>query len=126
MKSFSWVYLIVFTFLSSIVHGQETLTMKQSVQTARANNPILKTLHYNIPLAETDITTAKLRPNPILNNQSLQLVNSNNFRENTGRFNPYNRQVWWQVTKPIRLPSQRRYRIEAAQAGVFLEQQNYF
>ena len=111
--------------LSTASFSQSTLSLKQAVQTAKSNNLFLKTAHYNIGIAETDIISARLRPNLVLNNQSLQLVNSKYFSKGSEMFNPINRQVWWQVTKPIRLPQQRKYRIELAQQNVLLEQNSY-
>src|ERR1700712_4871737 len=126
MKSF-WCYptLSIIVGLSTGAAAQQALSLKQSVQGARTSNPVLKTSFYNIAIAETDITTARLRPNLTLNNQSLQLANSKYFGRNSEGYNPVNRQVWWQLTKQIRLPQQRRYRIELAQNNVLLEQRNY-
>ena len=41
------------------------------------------TAKLNVKIAESDIVTAKLRPNPSLNNQTLQLMQSTGFHENT-------------------------------------------
>ncbi|HMI67538.1 MAG TPA: TolC family protein, partial [Cyclobacteriaceae bacterium] len=111
--------------LSTGSFSQSTFSLKQAVQEAKINNLFLRTAHYNIGIAETDIISAKLRPNLVLNNQSLQLVNSKYFAKGSEQFNPINRQVWWQVTKPIRLPYQRKYRIELAQQNVLLEQNHF-
>ncbi len=111
--------------LSTGSFSQSAFTLKQAVQSAKANNLFLKTAHFNIGIAETDIISARLRPNLVLNNQTLQLVNSKYFAKGSEQFNPINRQVWWQVTKPIRLPQQRKYRIELAQQNVLLEQNSY-
>src|SRR6185295_14836336 len=111
--------------LSTGSFSQNTFSLKQAVQTAKSNNLFLKTAHYNIGIAETDIISARLRPNLVLNNQTLQLVNPKYFAKGSETFNPVNRQVWWQVTKPIRLPQQRKYRIELAQQNVLLEQNSY-
>lgn len=105
--------------------SQSVLSLKQAVQTAKTNNLFLKTAYYNIGIAETDIISARLRPNPAINNQSLLLVNSKYYPKGSEAGSPQNRQVWWQITKPIRLPSQRKYRIEVAQQSVLLEQNNY-
>ncbi len=111
--------------LSTSSFSQSVLSLKQAVQTAKTNNLFLKTAHYNIGIAESDIISAKLRPNPALNNQSLILTNSNFYPKGTEVTSPRNRQVWWQLTKPIRLPNQRKYRIELAQQSVLFEQTNY-
>lgn len=111
--------------LSTGSFSQSTFSIKQAVQTAKTNNLFLKTAHFNIGIAETDIISARLRPNLVLNNQTLQLMNSKYFGRGSEQFTPINRQVWWQVTKPIRLPQQRKYRIELAQQNVLLEQNSY-
>lgn len=79
----------------------------------------MKALGYNINLAEGNLTTSRLHTNPVLNNQSLQLTDPA-YYHGTEFYRPVNRQVWWQLTKPFVLPSQRRYRIELASQGVSL------
>jgi cobalt-zinc-cadmium efflux system outer membrane protein len=105
--------------------AQAPLSLKQALSMARSNNPALKIEAFNIALAESDIITAHLRPNPVLNNQSLQLTDPKFFPPNTGYFNGKNRQVWWQLTKPFQLPAQRRYKIETAQQNVILSQNQF-
>lgn len=116
---------LILVCLGTSALSQTSLSLKQAVQTAKTNNQFLKTAYYNIGIAETDITSARLRPNLNLNNQSLQMTNSKYYAAGTEQFNPLNRQVWWQLTKPIRLPAQRKYRIELAEQSVLL-QQNVF
>lgn len=105
--------------------AQTTYNLQQALQTAKSNNPILKREQFNVDISQADITTAQLRPNVILNNQSLQLVQSSKFPENTGWFNGANRQIWWQVTKPFQLPVQRENKINFAQQNVRLTQKQY-
>lgn len=95
--------------------AQSKYTLQRALQVARSNNPTLKTAQFNMDIAEADIVSSKLRPNPSLNNQTLQLSNSKYFADNTNWNNARNRQVWWQLTKPFQLPDQRKYRIEVAQ-----------
>ncbi len=116
---------LILLCLSTHSFSQSALSLKQAVQTAKTQNLFLKTAHYNIGIAESDIISARLRPNPALNNQSLQLMNSKYYSKGSEFYNPLNRQVWWQVTKPIRLPQQRRYRIELALQNVLYEK-NYY
>lgn len=52
---------ILLALTSLIVKAQTPVSLKQALQTAKANNPILKTQSFNIGIAETDIITAKLR-----------------------------------------------------------------
>ncbi len=105
--------------------AQTTYNLQQALQTAKSNNPILKREQFNVDISQADITTAQLRPNVILNNQSLQLVQSSKFPENTGWFNGANRQTWWQLTKPFQLPVQRENKINFAQQNVRLTQKQY-
>lgn len=70
------LYLIIIlnVLYSYSVTAQNNYTLQKALQLAKTNNPILKTEHYNVSIAQSDIITAGLRPNPILNNQTLQLM----------------------------------------------------
>lgn len=107
------------------VSAQTAYSLQKALQAARVNNPVLKASSYNIPLAEADIVTAKLRPNPTLNNQSLQLMQPAYYAPGTEWQNGKNRQVWWQLTKAFQLPSQRRYKIDAATQAATIAQKEY-
>jgi cobalt-zinc-cadmium efflux system outer membrane protein len=108
-----------------MLFSQTSITLKEAISRAKENNPILKTESFNVGIAQADITTAKLRPNPILNNQTLQLMNPSFFPANTGYLNGHNMQIWWQLTKPMQMPALRKYKLEVAQQGVKLAQTNY-
>lgn len=116
--------LFYFVFCNS-ANAQNNYTLQKVLQTARANNPYLKTEQLNIGIAETDIITAKLRPNPILNNQSLQLMQPSQFPASTNWYNGQNRQVWWQLTKPFQVAGQRKYKIDIANKNVSFAEKNY-
>lgn len=116
--------LFYFVFCNS-ANAQNNYTLQKALQTARANNPYLKTEQLNIGIAETDIITAKLRPNPILNNQSLQLMQPSQFPASTNWYNGQNRQVWWQLTKPFQVAGQRKYKIDVANKNVSFAEKNY-
>jgi cobalt-zinc-cadmium efflux system outer membrane protein len=105
--------------------AQNTLSLQKALQQARSSNLVLKAEQYNMNIAESDIITAKLRPNLTLNNQTLQLVNQDHFAENTSWGNSKNQQVWWQLTKTFQLPSQRHYKVGYAQQSYLLSQKNY-
>jgi cobalt-zinc-cadmium efflux system outer membrane protein len=122
--------LIITAIVTSIwvfepVSAQTKYSLQQALQTAKTNNPILKKEHLNVNIAETDIVTANLRPNPILNNQSLQLIKASKFPDNTSWANHLNRQVWWQVTKPFQMPELRKNKIDFANQNVILNQKAY-
>src|SRR5690606_23176349 len=116
--------LLYFVFSNS-ANAQNNYTLQKALQTAKANNPYLKTEQLNIGIAQTDIITAKLRPNPILNNQSLQLMQPSQFPASTDWSNGQNRQVSWQLTKPFQVAGQRKYKIDVANKNVSFAENNY-
>ncbi|CCG52966.1 Outer membrane efflux protein precursor [Flavobacterium indicum GPTSA100-9 = DSM 17447] len=117
--------VLLYSLLYNPVYAQTNYTLQKALQTARANNPYLKTEQLNIGIAQTDIITAKLRPNPILNNQSLQLMQPSQFPASTDWYNGQNRQVWWQLTKPFQVAGQRKYKIDVANKNVSFAEKNY-
>lgn len=121
-------YILLYVFLCMIclqVNAQESYTLQKALQTAKNNSPILKTEQLNIGITQTNITTAELRPNPILNNQSLQLMQPSQFPANTDWYNGQNRQVWWQLTKPFQIAGQRENKIEVAEKNVLVAEKSY-
>ena len=124
-KSVYTSVILWLSFISVSVIGQTNYTLQKSLQTAKANNPVLKTEAFNVSISEADIITAKLRSNPILNNQSLQLMQPNYFPANTVWSNGKNRQIWWQLTKQFQLPALRKNKIEFAKQNVLLSQKEY-
>ncbi len=139
MKIISWVPLtrinssILPAFLSAIVgilathslEAQSSYTMQSAIVRAKTSSPLLKTEAYSINFAESNLITAKLHTNPVLNNQTLQLMDSKYFASGTDATSRYNRQVWWQLTKPFTPPSQRRNRIDIASQNILLFQKGY-
>jgi cobalt-zinc-cadmium efflux system outer membrane protein len=112
-------------FLTVDTKAQTVYSIQSALASARTNNPFLKTQQFNINIAQSDIITAKLRPNPILNNQTLQLANSKYYPAGSEWHNALNRQVWWQLTRPFQLPALRRSKIEFATENSKLAQQGY-
>ncbi len=110
---------------AAALQAQDKLTLQQALHTARSNNPFLKPERLNTSLAQSDLVTAGLRPNPVLNNQTLQLMQDQYFAEGTKALHPKNRQVWWQLTKQFQLSGQRRYKMEVAQRNITLTEKNY-
>src|SRR5260370_4737190 len=105
--------------------GQIVYSIQGALASARTNNTFLKTEGYNINIAQSDITTSKLRHNPILNNQTLLLANSKYYPSGTDIHNSVNRQVWWQLTRTFQIPALRRSRIEFASQNLNLIQQGF-
>jgi cobalt-zinc-cadmium efflux system outer membrane protein len=125
-KSFRLSCLLLFFICTTgLLSAQSVYSIQSAVLAAKINSPLLKAAGYNVNLAEGNLTTARLHPNPILNNQTLQLIDSKYFPKGTEFNNPLNRQVWWQLTKPIVLPAQRRSRIDIASQNVLMFQKGY-
>ncbi len=117
--------LIILLCLTLDAKSQTKYSIQTTLAAVRANSPFLKTEGFNVNMAQSNVTTSKLRPNPVLNNQSLQLVNSKYYSNGTEWNNRLNRQVWWQVTKPFQLPSLRKSKIEVANQNLLLFQQGF-
>ena len=117
----------VMAFLLNVspTSAQNQYNLQNALRVAKANNLTLKTQQFNQAVVESDIISAKLRPNPKLNNQTLFLAKPSSFPSNTDWFNPQNRQVWWQLTKVIQTPALRRAKIEYVQQNSILSQKTY-
>lgn len=105
--------------------AQTVYTLSSAIDTARQSSPVLKAQYMNIGMAKADEITAKLRPNPNLNNQTLQLTDAGHFPPNTKWSDNVNRQVWWQLTKPIQWPAQRKYKIASATQNIAVANNTY-
>lgn len=119
------VAILTISCIRNVAIAQTSYTLSAALDTARNNSPVLKARYMNIGAAQADVTTAKLRPNPTLNNQTLQLVRSDHFAPDTRWSSNQNRQVWYQVTKPIQWPNQRKYKIETAGKDVAVANNTY-
>lgn len=111
--------------LSYSLHAQNGITLKQALHTAQQNNPFLQPEKLNINMAQSDVITAGLRPNPVLNNQSLQLMNDKYFATGTRFQSAHNRQIWWQITKQFQLAHQRKYKQEVAGKNLAITEKSY-
>ncbi|PJJ83856.1 TolC family protein [Mucilaginibacter auburnensis] len=122
----SFIYSLLYCLLLPLaLNAQQIYNLKQALQAARSNNPDLKSARYDINVVQADVVTAGLRPNPVLNNQTLQLLQSSSFAAGTGWNSNRNQQVWWQLTKPFQLSGQRKYKIENAKLNVKLTESVY-
>ncbi|GAB3909501.1 TolC family protein [Larkinella knui] len=112
--------------VSSLLYAQtpRTLTLAEAVAEARQNNPVLRSEQLSVQSAQADVVTAGLRPNPVLNNQTLQLAKPSSFPENTNALNARNRQVWWQVTTPVNVAKKRQKAVALAEKSVELTRRN--
>lgn len=120
------IYLIICTMgIPFMSRAQTTLTLPGALHAARTNNPFLKPASLNTAIAQSDVITAGLRPNPVLNNQTLQLMNSRNFAPNTRYYDKENRQTWWQLTKQFQLSGQRRLKQQFAAGNVTVAEKTF-
>lgn len=124
-RAFPILSLIVASVLFSPVKAQEKYSLQQALQTAQEHNLFLKTEQLNVNLAETEIISAKIRPNFVLNNETLQLMKSSEFEPNTDWHSPYNREAMWQVSKPFQIAGQRKNKIEVADKSMAYAQSTY-
>lgn len=120
------LYVILICCTSAIsVNAQSFYTLQSAILRAKNSSPLLKAEAYNVNFAQADLRTARLYTNPILNNQTLQSIDSKTYTISKDALSPYNRQVWWQLTKPFTPPSQRRNRIDIASQNISLYQKGY-
>lgn len=95
------------------LQAQGSLSLQESLQLARKQNPDLQVSAFNIPLAEGDVIQSQLRPNPIFNTQLLYMTNGS-YRNEAGVLNTANGQHWFQVTKPLQIGGLRTNKIAFA------------
>lgn len=107
------------------VNAQRLVSLQEAIRIASTQNIFLQSEQLNIKMAEGDVITARIRPNPILNNQSLQQLNSALYPANTEWSSNKNRQVWWQFTKPIQWPGQRSNKIAHLESHLVLAQKTF-
>ncbi|ADB42507.1 outer membrane efflux protein [Spirosoma linguale DSM 74] len=111
--------------------AQTTLTLRQTLQQVRENSPALRVERLNVNAAQADQVTANLRPNPVLNNQTLfQLAQPAGTSaplpgaEGVGVLNRQRRQFWLQATKEFDIHNKRLYRNRFAEASTNLAVQS--
>ncbi len=113
---------ILFLLFSCSTYAQVSVSLKKAIEFSRQNNLFYHAEKQNIDIAQADATTAQLKPNPTASFGVQQLTIPKYYPENTGFFSPANRQVSYQISKPFQVAGQRKYKIQQAQAGVYLAQ----
>ncbi|UHG92112.1 TolC family protein [Spirosoma oryzicola] len=112
--------LLWLSFLSVAASAQTPLTLRQALQQVRTNSPALRVERLNINAAQADQVTANLRPNPVLNNQTLIQLTPTPGAEAVGPFSRQRRQFWLQATKEFDIHNKRLYRSRFAEANTAL------
>ena len=113
-------YLLCLGAVSLSVSAQSTLTLRQALQQVRTNSPALRVERLNINAAQADQITANLRPNPILNNQTLFQLTPTPGVEGFSLVNRQRRQFWLQATKEFDIFHKRPARSRFAEASTNL------
>lgn len=128
--------LLLFILCSISLLAEETnkpITLRDSLELARKNNPFYLAEQYNLGIAKANVTTSKLLPNPVFNSQELArepgtLLPSSNPLLPASRsgsiMSDANRQDWLQITMKIPVAGQRKYSIELANKNLQLSQKN--
>lgn len=101
------------------------ITLKEALQAARNHNPELRSERLTIEIAKTEVASAKIRPNPTLSTEAVQMINSADFENNAGWYRGGNREELWELSKPLQIAGQRKYKIEHATKSLEYEEQNY-
>ena len=113
-------YFLFFSFLSLPNQAQTTFTLRQTLQQVRENSPALRVERFNIGAAQADQITSNLRPNPVLNNQTLFQLTPTPGAENVNMLSRQRRQFWLQATKEFDIHNKRTYRNRFAEASTNL------
>src|SRR5919202_486042 len=116
-------YLLSVSLLSLCANAQTPLTLRQTLQQVRANSPVLRVERLNINAAQADQVTANLRPNPVVNNQTLFQLNQTPTTPVSDAVSPFNRQrrqFWLQATKEFDIYNKRAYRSRFAESNTNL------
>ena len=116
--------LFILIVIVHTTNAQTHISFQDALVIARKNNLFFLAQKYNTDLVKADIITASLRPNPSLNLSAEQVINSKCFEENTGAFDPANRQSNIQVGKILQVAGQRKYKIHKAEKDVDIESAN--
>ena len=108
--------------ITTVTSAQTTLTLNQVLEQVRANSPVLRAERLNISAAQADQVTADLRPNPVLNNQTLFQLSQPGVPSDqvVGALGRQRRQFWLQATKEFDIYNKRQYRNRFAEASTNL------
>jgi cobalt-zinc-cadmium efflux system outer membrane protein len=115
---------ILFLFFTCSSYAQVSVSLKKAIELSRRNNTFYQAEKQNIDIAQADVTTAQLKPNPNFSIGLQQLTLPKYYPANTGFFSSANRQVSYSVSKLFQVAGQRKYKIQQADAGVVLAESN--
>ena len=116
--------LLIFA-ICPVVSAQVPLTLQQVLHQVRANSPALRVERFNVNIPQANQVTANLRPNPLLNNQTLFEMNQTPVpgwptNGTPGLQDRERRQFWLQATKEFDVFNKRPARNRFAEANTTL------
>ncbi|MFT4031123.1 MAG: TolC family protein [Siphonobacter sp.] len=114
--------LVIVTAVSG--YAQSPYSFRRTLQRVRESNPSLRIQSFDIEATRADETTAGLRSNPILNNQTMMQVSPNHLPDGGGYLTRQNRQFWLQVTKEFDIYGKRDRRVKYAREITRLSENN--
>lgn len=117
--------ILALLFISLDAPAQERYTLQEALRVTRSKSPVLRTERYGIEFARSDVTTAKLRLNPRIGNESIQLMDRSERAPDTRFSSPQNREVFWHLTQPFQWAGQRKNTIAVANKGLLYSQEHY-
>lgn len=121
-----YIYFLLLSLLfPGTIFSQTQFTLQQALQAARENNPVLRTEKFNVGIAKSDITTAKLRPNPVMGINYISTIRQRDYVENTGLFNSANTQTSLQLGKTFQIAGQRKNAVAFAEKTTAAYEKNY-
>lgn len=116
-------FIIFFSCAFSIkVNAQDRLSLRQALQMAKANNPVLQAEKIDIEIAKAELISAKIRPNLVFSNETIFMTNSADFEPQTKWSDGRNREELWQLSKPFQIAGQRKKKIEVATKSILFEE----
>ncbi len=118
------LFTFFITFFNFVV-AQHYLTLREALQMAKKNNLYLKSQQLNINISQTDTITARLFPNPLLENEHYYITNPKYFAQGTDMFNNQNIQIFFKYMQPIPIAGQRANQIELARKNVMVSYYTY-
>lgn len=118
--------LLFCVFLSALSFAQQKYSLQDALRTAQQNNPTLQAERLNIDIAYTEVLSAKIRPNITFTNETIQVMDAAEYAENTSWSNAKNREEFWELSKPLQIAGQRKYKIHHAEKNAEVEEHLYF
>lgn len=120
--AFSILFSLLLCFTAT---AQSNYTLQKALQTARSNNPVLKTEQFNVDAAQAEVTTAKLFINPAFNFNYMNVAAKKYTEPNSNLYSAINNQYVFQLGKTFQVAGQHKYKTDVANKNVVFTGKNY-